>query len=130
VRVEPGIEALGKLSEAFEWVERARGRLYDFHQLMGHADFLMGDAADLFEKAGERELARRVRAEVVGRDVLEGRWTYQVVEEFDDTYYEPVRTVVRDARDRLADGRRHDFEAALKRARQRPPLTSITDPVA
>ena len=25
-----------------EWVERARGRLYDFHQMMGRADLLAG----------------------------------------------------------------------------------------
>lgn len=37
------VEALGTLSEALEWVERARGRLYDFHQLSGHADLLLGE---------------------------------------------------------------------------------------
>ena len=31
------VAAVGKVSEALEWVERARGRLYDFHQMMGHA---------------------------------------------------------------------------------------------
>ena len=31
------VEATGKLSEALEWVERARGHLYEFHQLMGRA---------------------------------------------------------------------------------------------
>ena len=37
------VEAVGKVSEALEWVERARGRLYDFHQMMGHADALFGE---------------------------------------------------------------------------------------
>ena len=40
------IAAVGKLSEALECVERARGHLYDMHQLIGHADRLLGEAAD------------------------------------------------------------------------------------
>lgn len=35
---EATVLAVGRLSEAIEWVERARGRLYDFHQMIGHAD--------------------------------------------------------------------------------------------
>jgi hypothetical protein len=31
------VEATGKVGEAFEWIERARGRLYDFHQMIGRA---------------------------------------------------------------------------------------------
>ncbi|HEX8581926.1 MAG TPA: hypothetical protein VF640_06350, partial [Acidimicrobiales bacterium] len=73
----PGVDddtvaATGKLSEALEWVERARGRLYDFHQLMGRADFLVEDAADLLEKAGHVDHADRLRESLVGRNVLEG----------------------------------------------------------
>ena len=29
------VAAVGKFGEALEWVERARGHLYDFHQMMG-----------------------------------------------------------------------------------------------
>lgn len=112
------VEALGKLSEGLEWVERARGRLYDLHQLLGRADLLMGDAADLLEKAGHREQAELVRREVVGRNVLEGRWTFQVVEEFDDGYWEPVRAAERRVREELAGGRRHLFESGMKEARR------------
>ena len=39
------VEAVGKTSEASEYLIRARGALYEFHQLMGHADLLLGDAA-------------------------------------------------------------------------------------
>src|SRR5215218_2167652 len=85
----PGVDdatvvAVGKLSEAIEWLERARGRLYDFHQMLGHLDFQMGDAVDLLRSAGHEELAERVEREVVGRNVLDGRWTFQVIEEFED----------------------------------------------
>ena len=108
------VEAVGKLSEALEWVERARGRLYDFHQMMGHADLLMGEAADALRAAGHEELSTLVDDEVVGRNVLEGRWTFQIVEEFDLGYWEPVRTAERRVRDELMEGKRHVFESEMK----------------
>jgi hypothetical protein len=112
------VEAVGKLSEAFEYVERARGHLFSFHQLMGHADLQMGEAADLLEDAGAAEAAERIREEVVGRNVLDGRWTFQVVEEFDDRYYDPVRAEVRAVEDEHMGGRPHVFESEMKERRR------------
>jgi len=112
------VEAVGKLSEAFEWIERARGRLYDFHQLIGRADFIVEEAADLLDGAGHAELAQELRTDVIGRNVLAGRWTFQVVEEFDDTYHRPVAAVEQRIRDALLAGRRHVFEAELKERRR------------
>lgn len=112
------VEAAGKISEAFEWIERARGRLYDFHQMMGHADFLLGDGADLLDRCGHGDLARLVRDEVIGRNVLEGRWTFQIIEEFEDLYYDAARSVDWAVRDELMGGRRHVFEAELKEQRR------------
>jgi hypothetical protein len=112
------IEATGKLSEALEWIERARGRLYDVHQMIGRADLYVGDAADLLDAAGQSELAERLRTEIVGRNVLPGRWTFQVVEEFDDHYWGPVRELEQEVRDALVDGKRHVYEAEMKEARR------------
>ncbi len=112
------VEAVGMVSEALEWLERARGRLYDFHQMVGHLDAKMGEAAAQLRAGGHDELASLVEAEVVGRNVLDGRWTFQVIEEFDDGYYEPVREVEQRVRDELLGGRRHVFEAELKEARR------------
>jgi hypothetical protein len=114
------VAAVGKLSEAWEWIERARGRLYDFHQMMGHADAMVGEAADALDEAGHGRHAERIRREVVGRNVFEGRWTFQIVEEFDDGYYRPVAEVERWVRDELMDGKRHVFEAELKEQRRTP----------
>jgi hypothetical protein len=108
------VEAVGKVSEALEWVERARGRLYDFHQMMGHADLQLGEAADALEEAGHPEQARLLRDELVGRNVIDGRWTFQIVEEFDDLYWEAVRAAERQVRDDLMDGKRHVFESEMK----------------
>jgi hypothetical protein len=112
------VEALGKLSEALETVERARGRLYDLHQLIGHADLMLDEAVRLFGDAGHPKLAERIRTELVGRNVLAGRWTFQIVEEFDDGYYAVFKELDRAARDELIQGRRHVFEAEMKEARR------------
>jgi len=60
------VAATGKVSEALEWVERARGHLYEAHQLMGHADELFGEAADALDAAGAAPQADLLRLEVVG----------------------------------------------------------------
>ena len=112
-------DALGKLRKALETTERARGHLYSFHQLTGTADFEVGDAIEALREAGHADHAQRVQRELLGRNVLPGRWTFQVVEEYDDMYYEVFREVERAVRDDLADGQRHVFEKELKRERQR-----------
>jgi hypothetical protein len=112
------VEATGVLGEALEWVERARGHLYEFHQLMGHADATFGEAADRLREAGHHEEADLVATEVVGRNVLYGRWTFQVVEEFDADYHGPVTDIERRVREALVAGRRHVYEAEMKDARR------------
>ncbi|QLQ35132.1 hypothetical protein [Micromonospora robiginosa] len=117
------VEALGKLGEALECVERARGHLYELHQLIGHADLTLDEAMELFRTAGHPETAERIDRDLRGRNVIAGRWTFQLVEEFDDGYYALFREVDRRARDELAGGRRHLYEAEMKerrRSRGRP----------
>ena len=110
------VEALGKLSEALETCERARGHLYEFHQLTGSADIQLGEAVESLRAAGHVALADRLTEELIGRNVLAGRWTFQIVEEYDDTYWSVFRALEREARDDLVDGRRHVYEARLKQA--------------
>jgi hypothetical protein len=112
------IEAVGKLSEALEFVERARGHLYSFHQLMGHADLLLGEAAGNLRDAGHAAVAQRLETELVGRNVLYGRWSFQMVEEFDDDYWSLFRDHERRIRDELMGGVRHAFEAQMKERRR------------
>ncbi|MEH0826460.1 MULTISPECIES: hypothetical protein [unclassified Micromonospora] len=114
------VAALGKLSEALETVERARGHLYSLHQLIGHADLMLDDAVAQFRAAGHDDIAERVRTELLGRNVIAGRWTFQIVEDFDDNYYAIFRKLDRAARDQLVDGRRHLYEAEMKERRRTP----------
>ncbi len=112
------VAALGKLSEALEVVENARGNLYAFHRLSGMADLTLGEAVEMLRAAGHAELADRIANEVIGRNVVEGRWTFQIVEDYDDGYYAAFRELEAQARDSLVDGKRHLFEAEMKEDRR------------
>ena len=112
------VEAVGSSSEAAEYLVRARGALYEFHQLMGHSDLLLGEAGEALAQAGHEEVAARLRAEVIGRNAIDGRWSFQIVEEFDDLYYEPVIRHLRAIEEQLLDGRRHVYESEMKERRR------------
>jgi hypothetical protein len=109
-----------KVTEALEYLERACGRLYDFHQLVGHADLVFEEAARALARGGHEGWATELSEEIVGRNVIDGRSTFQVVEEFDDGYYAAVRTFEHDLRAALVGGHRHLLEARLKAARRSP----------
>ena len=112
------VEALGKLSEALEAVEVARGHLYHFHRLTGTADLTLGESVRLLQQAGHPDLAERIQTRLVGRNVLRGRWTFQVVEEYDDGYYATFKELEEAAREQLVGGRRHLYEAEMKESRR------------
>ncbi|MGW5715387.1 hypothetical protein ACWEVP_04420 [Amycolatopsis sp. NPDC003865] len=108
------VEAVGKVTEALETIERARGHLYSFHQLTGSADLALGEAVEKLEKAGHAEWARRLNEELIGLNVLPDRWTFQVVEEYDDGYYKACRDFERSLLESLTNGRRHLHEQQMK----------------
>ena len=58
--------------------------------------------------------AERLSIDLVGRNILPGRWSFQVIEEYDDGYYAAFKDHERQARDRRfaeADGRRRSEQA-------------------
>ncbi|CCG05493.1 hypothetical protein [Blastococcus saxobsidens] len=108
------VAALGKLSEALETVDQARGFLYAFHQLTGKADRLLQESVDLFDEAGAAQLAADLERDLVGRNVIAERWTFQIVEDFDENYWAAFRGYDARAREQLAGGDRHVLEARMK----------------
>ena len=108
------VEGLGKLSEALETIEQARGQLYGFHQHSGKADLLLQDAVELLRKAGHTRLADDLDRDLVGRNVIADRWTFQIVEDYDANYWSVFRDFDERARTELSDGDRHVFEARMK----------------
>ncbi|MEU6546298.1 hypothetical protein [Streptomyces sp. NPDC046859] len=114
------VEALGALSKALETTERARGRLYDFHQLTGTADLQLDRAVELLREAGHPEWAEKVREEILGRNVIPGHWTFQIIEAYNATYYRPFQQLEASVLRELADGTDHLFEAEMKEERRTP----------
>ncbi|MFC0629229.1 hypothetical protein [Kribbella deserti] len=114
------VAALGTLTDALETVIRARGHLYAFHQLTGRADHRLDDAVELLREAGHSELADQIETDLIGRNVIPGRWTFQIIEGYDDNYYDRLVEMERKAREQLADGKRHLNEAEMKQRRTTP----------
>lgn len=108
------VDAVGKVTESLETCERARGHLYSFHQLTGSADIALGEAAQALRDAGRDDVAERIERDLIGRNVIAGRWTFQIVEDYDDGYWSLFRQVEREVREQLVGGRRHIFEARMK----------------
>lgn len=115
---DAAVRAAGKVSEALETIEQARGHLYSFHQLTGHGDLLLDEAVQQLHDAGHSQLAKHITEELIGRNVLPGRWSFQVVEDYDDGYYACFTHMESLVRQRLTGGRRHVFEAQLKEQRR------------
>ncbi|MEV5967123.1 hypothetical protein AB0L70_35460 [Kribbella sp. NPDC051952] len=116
----PTVEAVGALTEAMETVIRARGALYEFHQLTGKADNQVVQAVAALRTAGHDELADELEREIVGRNVNDRRWTFQIVDDYERTYYEPFAERHRRVRDLLLGGQQHQLEAEMKQRRATP----------
>ncbi|MDQ2846541.1 MAG: hypothetical protein M3Y77_09375 [Actinomycetota bacterium] len=112
------VGALGKLSEALEMVEHARGLLYGFHRLSGSADLALREAVGLLRDAGHGELADDVDRTLVGRDTVDGMWTFQLVESYDAQYWTAFRQVEEHARMQLGVAVPHLYEAEMKHQEQ------------
>lgn len=115
---DAAVRAAGRISEALETVEQARGHLYAFHQLTGRADLTLDAAVAELRALGKDDLAAHVAGELIGRNVLSGRWSFQLVEEYDDGYYRCFRTAEALVRNELTAGRRHVYEAEMKEQRR------------
>ena len=114
------VAAVGTLTDAMETAIRARGHYYAFHQLTGRADHRLDDAVELFRQAGHHDLADRIATELIGRNVIPGRWTFRIIEDYDDHYYGPYAELEKLARDQLTGGKRHLNEAEMKQRRVTP----------
>lgn len=112
------IDALGKLSAALEVVEQARGFLYGFHRLCGTADLSLGDAVSALKEAGHEELAEDIDRTLVGRDTIDGRWSFQLIEEYDRDYWQVFRAVEQHAREKVGVDQPHVYEAQMKHREQ------------
>ena len=114
------VDAIGKLSSVLDIVEQARGELYAFHRLLGNTDRSVQEAVEMLRDAGHAELADEVGEVLIGRDTVSGRWTFQLVEDFDDTYWRVFRDTDAYVRSKLGFTERHVWEAEMKHREQQP----------
>lgn len=113
------VDAVGKVSAAFEIIEQARGFLYGFHRMSGEADLSLQEAVQALRDAGETDLAEEIDEVLVGRDVIGDMWTFQIVESYDEQYYQVFRAVDEKVRNTLSGGLPHVYEAEMKIHEQR-----------
>jgi hypothetical protein len=112
------VEALGKISEALEVVDHARGLLYAFHRHCGMADLTLQEGVRKLRDAGHATMADELEEVLVGRDIIKDRWSFQVVEDYDENYWEVFRAMERRARAQLGDAEPHIYEAEMKVSEQ------------
>jgi hypothetical protein len=112
------VDAVGKISAAFEVVENARGMLYAFHRMSGEADLALQEGLAALRDAGHHDLADEIDDVLVGRDVVRDMWTFQIVEAYDEQYWRVFQAVDQLVREQLSAGEPHVFEAEMKRREQ------------
>ena len=108
------VDAVGKISAAFEVVENARGMLYAFHRMSGEADLALQEGLAALRDAGHHDLADEIDDVLVGRDVVRDMWTFQIVEAYDEQYWRVFQAVDQLVREQLSGGAPHVFEAEMK----------------
>ena len=115
------VAAVGRLTEALESCERARGHLYSFHQLTGRPT---SSSVTPWRSCGRRGTTRwrPGRRELVGRNVIKHRRTFQIVEAYDDSYWSVFRdsSAPSGTSSRLAPSLRGGDERGPPHARPRP----------
>lgn len=115
---DAAVEALGKVSAALEIVEEARGFLYAFHRRCGTADLNLQDAVSALRDAGLDDLAVEFDEVLVGRDLFDGKWSFQVVEAYDEHYYEVWKAMEQRSREVAGVADKHVYEAEMKHKEQ------------
>jgi hypothetical protein len=112
------VEALGKLSEALEVVEQARGLLYGFHRLTGTADLMLDEAVSLLRVAGHADLAGRVEGRSSAATSSTAGGLSRSSRTTTTTTTPPSRTWSGRPGTNSPGGKRHLFEAGMKERRR------------
>ena len=110
------IAALHELTLAVEWFRRGHGHLLAFHHAVGRGMNFMADAEEFFRAAGHGDVADDIRDDHLPRGVIDGdRWSYDVVESFDESFMSPIDRFEAAVREEIAGGVQHIQERRLER---------------
>jgi hypothetical protein len=109
-------EALHEVELGLECILRAQGHLVEFHHATGHGMDHLAAAEELFRDAGHDDLADRIRDRHLPVGVTDDdRWSYAVLEGFQEGMLADVEAFEEHARSSLADGQRHVTERRQER---------------
>jgi len=75
---------------------------------------LVAAAVSMLADCGHTELDADIESTLVGRDIVEGMWSFQIVERYDRGYWDVFRAVESHARRLLGAAEPHLFEAEMK----------------
>ncbi|AHG00161.1 hypothetical protein HALLA_16495 [Halostagnicola larsenii XH-48] len=112
---EAELDALHNLQLGIEHVYRAYGTLLTFHHQLGHAMDRMADAEVRLRDAGHDPWADELRDQHLPAGAVSDQWTFELVEEFSETFLEELDRFEGEVRDELADGLDHVSERRQKR---------------
>ncbi len=114
---ESELAALHEVELALEWLQRAQGCLIEFHHATGHGMDHLAEAEELLTASGHDDLAAAIRRELLPHGVVdEDRWSYDVLENFQETLLAEATALETRVRGDLAGGERHVRERRQERA--------------
>jgi hypothetical protein len=112
-------EALHQVELGVENLHRAHGHLVSFHHSTGRAMDHLDTAERLLRECGYDQFADELRDEYLPRgvvaerdseDAFGGRWSYDILETFQDTFLADIVTFGERVTTEVADGLRHAAE--------------------
>ena len=113
---EAELEALHEVELGLEWVQRAQGCLLEFHHATGHGMDHLAEAELLLRQHGHDALADTIRDDLLPHGVVDDdRWSYDVVENFQETLLAETTQLEERVRKALAGGERHVRERRQER---------------
>jgi len=117
-------EALHEIELCVERLHRAHGHLVGFHHDTGRAMDHLAVAEERLRDCGRNDLADAIRDEHLPRGVVRvgdpgektaGRWSYDVLEDFQESFLADLLAFEEAAREEVAGGLRHAAERTLER---------------
>ena len=108
-------EALHSVELGMELLRRAHGDLVGVHHKTGRAMDHFARAEGQLRACGYEGLADAVRDRCLPRGAVDDRWTYDLLESFEEGFLAEIADVEEHTREVVADGRRHVAERQQER---------------
>lgn len=117
--------SLHEVELCVERLHRAHGHLVVFHHNIGRGMNHLAAAEQRLRESGHQDFADTIRDDYLPRgviagdgspDPIDGRWSYDILETFEDVFLTDILDYGREIRECLSGGTRHVAERELERA--------------